>query len=236
MGSTLSSIVGTQSQSENQKEAQDALNSLVLIARNRQDMFYDHITSPNFDPKTIPINKILHKQQYFRCGVARGASVVDDIKDSLSAFVNGDTANGLNKIANSCFNALFGTYSANQSQKTVYAITTGTLGGVARIDITKNVVVASVVISSAKIDDLDFNDVTTIVQTVYSASTTQELVKIRDQIWEAVQRSRKDKEKEPLSNGDWANKGGPANVLDGIDQDVFDRLNGGVHSETPDHY
>ncbi|KLO12266.1 hypothetical protein SCHPADRAFT_829768 [Schizopora paradoxa] len=251
MGAALSSIMkNLASDSENEKTAQDALNSLVAIAQNRQEMFYDHITSPNFDPKTIPINKVIYKYQFFRCGVAKEAGVVDDIKDSLDAFVNGDTANGLAKIATSCFSALFGTYSANQSQKTVYAITTGELGGVSRIDadfysyeytsdtlakITKNVVVVSIVVSSAKIDELDFNDVSTIVQTVYTASTTEEKKKIRDQIWEAVELSRGGKPKGPLGRGKEENapaKSG-SNVLDGISQDVFDGLNGGVHGEAP---
>lgn len=163
----------------------------------------------------------------------------------------------MDKLATSCFSALFGTYSANQAQKTVYAITTGELGGVARVDadfysyeytsntlskITKNVVVVSIVVSSAKIDDLDFNDVSTIVQTVYTASEKEEKERIRDQVWKAVEKSREgkgDAGKGTYSGGGQGAGNGegaaPPNALDRINKDVFERLNGGVHSEAPQY-
>lgn len=81
MGSALSSVLTKfASDAEQEKQASDALNSLVTLAQNRQTTFYEHITSPTFDPKTIPINKVLYRFQYFRCGVAKDAGVVDDIK------------------------------------------------------------------------------------------------------------------------------------------------------------
>jgi hypothetical protein len=92
---------------------------------------------------------------------------------------------------------LFGNYSANKSALTTYAITTGSLGGVARIDadffsyeyrskrlsgITRNVVVVSVVISSANISDLKKNDINVIVESVYKAASTEERRSICNEI------------------------------------------------------
>jgi hypothetical protein len=148
---------------------------------------------------------------------------------------------GLAKIATSCLEVLFGSYSANQSSTTTYAISTGSLGGVARIDadfysyqynsstlskITKNVVVVSIVISSAKIDGLDQNDVSTIVQTVYSNSTSDQQEKIRDQIWASIQ---KDKPKTLLRStpGDTYRPPQAPNSLDRLLQTTFDSLNHG---------
>jgi hypothetical protein len=82
MGSTLSAITSSlASDAEQEKQAGDALNSLLAIADTRQKAFYEHITSPTFDPKTIPINKVIYKYQYFRCGVEKDAAkIVGDIK------------------------------------------------------------------------------------------------------------------------------------------------------------
>jgi hypothetical protein len=82
MGATLSAVTSSfASNAEQEKQAEDALNSLLAIAEARQKSFYEHITSPTFDPKTIPINKVIYKYQYFRCGVEKDATkIVDEIK------------------------------------------------------------------------------------------------------------------------------------------------------------
>jgi hypothetical protein len=153
-------------------------------------------------------------------------------------------ADGLAKIATSCLEALFGSYAANQSATTTYAISTGSLGGVARIDadfysyqynsatlskITKNVVVVSIVISSAQIDGLSRNDISTIVQTVYSGSTPEEQKAIRDQIWASIQ---EDKPHPDTNSGSKSEKSGAApNRLDRLPKSTFENLNDGIHGD-----
>ncbi|KAA1473294.1 hypothetical protein DENSPDRAFT_268029 [Dentipellis sp. KUC8613] len=207
MGSTISSIMeGVAGDDQKEKQANDALNVLMQVATNRQTLFYDHIRSPEFDPGLVPMSKVIYKYQSIHCSVTSNADDISkSITDSLGDFIDGDVAKGVTNIVQSSLNFLFGNYAANSSSTTMYTLTTGSLGGLARIDtdfysyeytsqtlstITKNVIVCSVVISSADVTGLNKNDISAIVQTLYSASDPAEQVKIRDQLWEAVQESQ----------------------------------------------
>ncbi|TFY71359.1 hypothetical protein EVG20_g1660 [Dentipellis fragilis] len=207
MGSTISSIMeGVAGDDQKEKQANDALNVLMQVATNRQTLFYDHIRSPEFDPGLVPMSKVIYKYQSIHCSVTSNADDISkSITDSLGDFIDGDVAKGVTNIVQSSLNFLFGNYAANSSSTTMYTLTTGSLGGLARIDtdfysyeytsetlstITKDVVVCSVVISSADVTGLNKNDISAIVQTLYSASDPTQQVKIRDQLWEAVQESQ----------------------------------------------
>ncbi|KDQ51043.1 hypothetical protein JAAARDRAFT_541243, partial [Jaapia argillacea MUCL 33604] len=203
MGSTISALKKSLENPEQEKEANDALNVLTQVAKTRIDTFYQRVISPQFDPGLVPISKVIYKYQYFQCGVSNNASDVSSaISDSLGAFISGDVQKGVNTIVGSALGYLLGNYSANASSTTIYALTTGELGGLCRIDadfysyeytsksltsITKNVVVCSLVISSAKLDNLNLNDVTGIVQTLYGGVDIGTQRRIRDQLWEQVQ-------------------------------------------------
>ncbi|EGO00527.1 hypothetical protein SERLA73DRAFT_133450 [Serpula lacrymans var. lacrymans S7.3] len=81
MGQALAVVKAVQSfddKSEGEKEANDALNCLVTLAQNRLDRFYRRITSPQYDPKTIPISKVLYRYQFFRCGVDKNTASVKE--------------------------------------------------------------------------------------------------------------------------------------------------------------
>lgn len=78
-----------------------------------------------------------------------------------------------------------------------------------------------------------------IVQTVYTASTKEEKEAIRDQIWTAIEESKKDAKKTPVSGGEKQAPGrgdtiaASPNKLDRLGKHVFEGLNGGVQGELP---
>ncbi|TFY76622.1 hypothetical protein EWM64_g7392 [Hericium alpestre] len=201
MGSTLSSVMNAADADKQEKEANDALNALMQIATSRQELFYDHIRSPNFDAGLVQMSKVIYKYQYIQCAVdSNPAGISNAINSTLKDFVSGDVVAGITNIVTSSMNFLLGNYSANQSSTTMYTLSTGELGGLVRIDtdfysyeytsetlknITKNILVCSIVISSAEVKGLKLNDINAIVQSLYSSSD----IKIRDQLWAAVQES-----------------------------------------------
>ncbi|TFY66384.1 hypothetical protein EVG20_g4706 [Dentipellis fragilis] len=206
MGQSISEIVsGLEGKDQQEKEANDALNALMQVATDRQTLFYEHISSPAFDPGLVPMHKVIYKYQNIQCSVGQNPDgITKEITDTMGNFIDGDVAKGVTNIVNSCLGFLFGNYAANASSTTMYTLTTGSLGGLARIDtdlysyeytsstlstITKNVLVCSIVISSADVTGLNKNDMSAIVQTLYGGSAPADQVKIRDQLWEAVQES-----------------------------------------------
>lgn len=163
--------------------------------------------------------------------------------------------------------ALFGSYAANKYSLTTYAITTGKLGGVARIDtdffsyefrskklshITRNVVVATVIVSSADLTGLKKNDVNVIVESVYQGNTNKERLAMIKQIWNAAQAKDDDDDDDDTDDTDDDAEEGdkksgvqsnqleveaavkavpviPKNRLSALEPAVFKNLSGGVH-------
>ncbi|KDQ61349.1 hypothetical protein JAAARDRAFT_88452, partial [Jaapia argillacea MUCL 33604] len=202
MGSTISALKETMTDPEQERLANDAFNCLVQVAQCRMHHFYERVSSPAFDSGIVPISKVIHKYQFFQCGVTNDSGEASKaITENLGAFVSGDVAKGVNDIIVGNLTKLLGSYAGNTSATTTYALTTGELGGLCRIDadfysyeftsrslssIAKNVVVCSIVISSANFERFTYNDFTTIVQAIYGASDVQIQRRIRDQLWEQI--------------------------------------------------
>ncbi|KAI0528344.1 hypothetical protein GGR58DRAFT_509588 [Xylaria digitata] len=212
MGQTISAVVDKfDDDSAKQKLADDALNSLLEMAKLQVSAFKLAISNPNFDAKLIPIEKILSSESVIQANIQNTPTNVGGvIKDAFSAFANGPVVDGIATLINSGLKVLLGSYSGNTSTRDTYLISTGTLGGVYRVDIhffayrfrsdqlkdvTKEVLAVSVVISSAELKGLSNNTLRNIVQQTYGTSTNEEQEKIFQQI-----KTARDEEEQPADS------------------------------------
>ncbi|PQE25762.1 tyrosine phosphatase protein [Rutstroemia sp. NJR-2017a BBW] len=199
MGQQISAVVEKfDDDSAKQKLADDAMNSLLEMAKLQVAAFKLAISNPNFEAKLIPIEKILSSDSVIQASIENTPTNIGSvITDSFSAFASGEVVKGITTIINSGLKILLGTYSGNISTRDIYLISTGKIGGVFRVDIhffayrfrsdqlksvTKEVLSVSIVISSAELNGLSDNTLRNIVQQTYSASTSEEQQSIYEQI------------------------------------------------------
>ncbi|ORY17164.1 hypothetical protein BCR34DRAFT_449133, partial [Clohesyomyces aquaticus] len=168
---------------EKKKEAQDALNALVVMAEDKAHIHYQSVINDALDAKLVPVHKVITKMQQINCGVSKDATgLKQNIEGSIKNFVKGQIVDGLVAIASQALDTLMGNVSGNRSEFTSYAITVGGLGGLNRIDfymfyykytsksltaVTEDCLVTSLVISSVNVKDLEPNDIKVIIQNQY---------------------------------------------------------------------
>jgi hypothetical protein len=202
MGQQISALVETvQNDPQKEKLANDALNSLVELAKLQIIAFELAISNPNFDAKKIPIDQIISSDSIIQANISNTpADIGNVINGTFSAFAEGHVADGIAKLVNSGLNVLLGSYSGNSSTRDTYVISTGSLGGVFRIDmhffayrytsdqlqsIAKQVLAVGIVVSSADLKKVSDNTLRVIVQQTYSKSTKEEQQAIFNQLKEA---------------------------------------------------
>ncbi|KAI8623251.1 hypothetical protein F5Y19DRAFT_459071 [Xylariaceae sp. FL1651] len=212
MGQQVSALIDAfDNDAEKEKLANDALNSLVELAKLQIAAFELAISNPNFDAKKIPIDQIISSDSIIQAKISNTpADIGKVINDTFSAFAEGHVADGIAKLVNSGLTLLLGSYSANTSTRDTYVITTGDLGGVFRIDMhffayrftstqlkesVKEVLAVSIVISSADLSTVSDNTLRVIVQQTYSESTKDEQTAIYEQLKKA-----RDEDKQPSTS------------------------------------
>jgi hypothetical protein len=182
MGQTISSIIGDPKKDE--ETAKDALNSLMELAKAKSIIFNEQILASKSNNMEIPINKILIKDYTIKASVSSDSkNLADSVKSTIGNFANGDFVDGITDVLKVGLNALFGNFSGSTSEKQLYLISVGPLGGIFRIDYymysyrfqsktlrdyASNVVTVSYVVSSVETKDLDLNTLIDIVQICYS--------------------------------------------------------------------
>jgi hypothetical protein len=185
MGQSVSAIIkSVDGQDEKKKEAQDALNALMTVAKDKEVIHYQKVITDALDAKLLPIHRVVTRMQKVYCGVSKDPSgLKSSIGDAVKNFVKGEIVDGLAAIASEALDTLMGSVAANSSEFSSYTITVGKLGGVGRIDfymyyykytsqaltsVAEDCLVTSLVVSSVDVKDLDENDIRVIVQSNYS--------------------------------------------------------------------
>lgn len=182
MGQAISSIFGDPKKDE--QTAKDALNSLIELAKAKSVIFDEQILANASNILEIPIDKILIKDYVIQASVSSDAqNLAGAVKNTIGNFANGDFVDGITDILKVGLNALFGNYSGSISEKQLYLISVGPLGGIFRIDYymysykfqsetlskyASNVVTVCYVVSSVKVENLDKNTLRDIVQICYA--------------------------------------------------------------------
>ncbi|KAL8664823.1 MAG: hypothetical protein Q9202_002685 [Teloschistes flavicans] len=115
MGQSISSLVeDLQQNAEKEKLANDAMNSLIELAKMQVEAFELAIS----DTVMIPIDKILEKDHLIQCNISNDPSKVGDmIGDIFSSFISGDILGGVSKLVNNGLKILLGSYSGNSSTR-----------------------------------------------------------------------------------------------------------------------
>ncbi|PMD57924.1 uncharacterized protein K444DRAFT_511083, partial [Hyaloscypha bicolor E] len=117
--------------SAKQKLADDALNSLLEMAKLQVAAFKLAISNPNFEAKLIPIEKILSSDSIIQASIENTPTNIGSvINETFSAFANGEVVKGITTLINSGLKILLGSYSGNVSTRDTYLISTGKIGGV----------------------------------------------------------------------------------------------------------
>ena len=218
MGTGMSSIL-TSKAGEDEKLANDALNSLVTIAKMRQEVFLLKVKNSKnskVDSTDIPINKILSKLEMFKCSVDLESDTLGtEIGKIIGNFASGEILNGITNLAKDALNLVFGNFSSNQSEHSISVISVGNAMGIVRIDadffayqynskdlgaICKNVVASSIVVSSVDTSELDAMTLRSIVQVVYGSLTKEEMKQIFDELREALKEDENSLHSARMSN------------------------------------
>lgn len=118
MGASISSVVDSiENNVEKEKLANDAMNSLVELAKMQVQAFELAVRSQS-DTQTIPIDKILEKDNIIQCNVSNNpADIASMIQDTFSSFITGDILDGISKLIGNGLKLLFGSYSGNSSSR-----------------------------------------------------------------------------------------------------------------------
>ena len=92
MGNTIGKVLAdVDNQPENKKEAQDALNSLQVMGKDKATIHYQSVVSDAMDAKLLPVHKVITKMQMIQCGVSKNPDTLkQNIKSSISNFVKGE--------------------------------------------------------------------------------------------------------------------------------------------------
>ncbi|KAG9254541.1 uncharacterized protein F5Z01DRAFT_687370 [Emericellopsis atlantica] len=209
MGQMISGLIDSvDHDEEKQKLASDALTQMQEMGQQQIDYFQQFITNSAANDKRLPIDMIIHQDSIVRCSISsKPYDIGKEIGTSFGQFAKGALAAGLETVVSSGIKALVGSYEGNKALRDTYAITTGDLGGIQRVDIrmfawkysskqlmdiTKDVVAVAVVVSSVRAKDIDISTVRTLVQEQYSDVSAEE----RKQILNLILAAKKEEQSE----------------------------------------
>ncbi|KAI9734494.1 MAG: hypothetical protein M1834_002094 [Cirrosporium novae-zelandiae] len=209
---------------ETEKMANDALNSLMDLAKLQTQLFKTTVRSTG-DNFKVNISKTLLEDTVIKCSVTTDAALIaEHVKKTYKAFADGDVANGLGTVLEVGLNVLFGSATTNSAEVTKYFITVGSLGYPYRVDIhlytysftsealtkiTKNVLAISIVVSSVDLTNMNEVDLGSLVQICYEEATEDIQHKILDKLL-AI------KEKNSSSDRSGGHDGGTSSLRSGV--------------------
>eukprot|EP01084_Bolivina_argentea_P143003 251193_1 len=113
MGNPISTVKAEAAKinAEDEKEANDALNSLMQVAKKNLQLFYAEVKSDK-DKSEIPIDKIIKHFSLIQCGVTKDAQKLKDtITGILSDISNGKFLDGISKAVDIGLDLLLGNYA-----------------------------------------------------------------------------------------------------------------------------
>jgi hypothetical protein len=190
-----------------EKECNDSLNSLLALANTQADQFYQFVLTSGPQDKLLAVDIVIQHQTQIKCSVDSNTTAFQDaLKSSIKAFASGEFVDGLCSVVGMAMQVLVGNYNGNISRKQDYIIVLGLLGGIVRVDyllysyqftsdhlisISKNVLLADVVISSACCDTLNENTIRALVQTQYGALPIEEQKQIAGLLIDELARWKK---------------------------------------------
>lgn len=174
MGNTPSEIrrLAKANNSENEDMANDALNTMGAIAREKMKNFRLKVIS-NSESHEVPIDKLIYQNQMICCSVQEDdKNIKNTVKDLIQNIATGKYIDALTSGSTAILNALFGSMVGNEGEHSFYRIVVGPLGGIRRVDVnlymwafssstllnlTKNILVVSAVVSSVDVKTLDIS-------------------------------------------------------------------------------
>lgn len=181
MGEAISVVRKTvhQSTDENEKMANDALNTMSAVAREKLKTFALQVES-NTNSRQVGVDKIIHSTQMICCSVSEDDKNLKETVDSLlSSICKGMFVDALTTGAKAALGALFSSMVGNEAEHSTYRVCVGRLGGIVRLDfnlylyefgssntflhVVKNILVVSVIVSSVDPDTLDISTLRVIV-------------------------------------------------------------------------
>jgi hypothetical protein len=91
MGNAISSIFNSvDNQEEKKKEANDALNALMVMAEDKARLHYESVVNNALDAKLVPVHKVITKIKSINCGVSKNADgLKKNLGDTIGNFVHG---------------------------------------------------------------------------------------------------------------------------------------------------
>lgn len=209
-------------QNDTEKITNDALNSLVDLAKLQTALFKAQ-TKDSSDSTRIKISKFLREDTVIKCSVDYDATKISQhVQKVYKAFANSDVAAAIGDALNTALEALFGSSTANSNESSMYFVTVGNLGYPYRVDmhlytysftsdtltsVTKNVLAISLMVSSVDLTDLTESDLGTIVQVCYEQSDEAVMTKILDKL-KSVRDSQIKEKKDAASGGSSSTAGG----------------------------
>lgn len=92
MGQTVSAaIAAVDNDADKKKQAQDALNALVTVAKDKEILHYQSVVSNALDARLLPIHHVVTKMQRTYCGVSKDPSGLKaSIGSAVKNFVKGE--------------------------------------------------------------------------------------------------------------------------------------------------
>ena len=96
MGQTISAAIkAVENNNDKKQEAQDALNALVTVAKDKEILHYQSVVSNAMDARLLPIHHVVTKMQRTYCGVSKDpAGLKSSIGNAVKNFVKGEIVGG----------------------------------------------------------------------------------------------------------------------------------------------
>jgi hypothetical protein len=91
MGNAISSIFkSVDNQDEKKKEANDALNALMVMAEDKARLHYESVINNALDAKLVPVHKVITRIKSINCGVSKNTEgLKKNLGDTIGNFVHG---------------------------------------------------------------------------------------------------------------------------------------------------
>lgn len=92
MGQSVSGVIqAVDNQDEKKKAAQDALNAMATIAKDKQVIHYQSVISDAMDAKRLPIRHVITNFTRMHCGVSKDAAGLKaNVGEALKNFAKGE--------------------------------------------------------------------------------------------------------------------------------------------------
>ena len=203
MGQSVSQVKeqAKKDSAEAEKQANDALNALLEMAKNNLKLFETQVEE-NADLHHVQINKILKSAKLIKCSVETNTkNIQNEVKGLLGDIANGHFLSAISGVVGTGLDVLFGNYSGNTSEVTSSTVSVGVLGNFSKVDyymysyqytsqallkVAKNVVCVAVVVSSVKVDTLDKTDVDNLLVLSFGGMELDKLHQLQDDCYAAL--------------------------------------------------